>query len=168
MPTELTGAVFTALMWQLIQDNIDNGIVIQLGCRVYNSATRNLSTNNLAALLWDTNLTDTDGMHSTTSNTSRIYANWTGWYHIQATVAWDTSGGSTGYRQLQILLNGVTTIATAAATPASGGACQMSVSCDRYFTAGDYVEIMAYQNSGVTLAIAPTSEYTPICSMVRI
>jgi hypothetical protein len=166
MPTELTGAVFTALMWQLIQDNINNGIVAPLGCRIYNSATANLTTNSEHTCTWDTNLTDNDGMHSTTTNTDRIYMNWDGFYQVKATIGWDTSN-STGDRRVRVMLNGTTEIGRVEGPPTTGGACCQTVTVDRHFAAGDYIQILAFQNSGVTLAIAPNSEFTPICSVVR-
>jgi hypothetical protein len=166
MPTELTGAVFTALMWQLIQDNINNGIVAPLGCRAYNTSVHNVSTNTEATLAWDTNITDNDGMHSTTTNTDRIYANWDGFYQVKCTVDWDSSN-ATGIRRLRIMLNGTTEIGRVQGASSSGGACTQTVTADRHFNAGDYIQIFAYQNSGITLAITPSSEFSPICSMVR-
>lgn len=171
IPAELTGAVFTALMWQLLEDAINNGIVTQLGCRVTNSGNISLTNNADVVLTFDTNLTDTDApsspMHSTTTNTSQVVMNWTGFYQVKATVSFATN--ATGERRVRIRLNGTTIIAEAVmGANGAAGATTIHAVCDRYFNAGDYVEVLAFQNSGGALSSVQNSEYSPIFSAVRV
>lgn len=170
MPTELTGAVFTAIMWQLIQDNIDNGIVTQLGARATNSGSISIVNTTWVTLNLDTTTTDTDApsnpMHSTTTNTSRMTINWTGWYRVSANIDWATN--ATGVRQVRFMVNGATIIAQIVTVPTPGGGCTMTLATDWYFTAGDYVECQVNQNSGGSLSVVQDSNYSPVFSCVRV
>lgn len=96
---------------------------------------------------------DTDTMHSTSTNTSRITATTAGKYEFWGTVAFDANG--TGYRRVNYKLNGGAgvTIATQNAV-SSGGPIGTVVPVSKFtlaLSAGDYVEITATQLSGGSL-----------------
>lgn len=122
------------------------------GARVYHSTTQSITTSGTAqALVFDTEAYDTDAYHSTVSNTSRLTAPVTGKYHIEGVINY--ASNATGNRRAQVRLNGTTTIASGTDTVSanSGFTTFAHVACDYSLAAGDYVELMATQNSGGAL-----------------
>lgn len=125
-------------------------------CYIYQTAVTNMPTSGTAALmLFDTELYDTDTMHSTVSNTGRITSNATGLYRISGCIGF--ASNATGYRQVNVRKNaagsaaGGTSICVAriAATPTL--AAQVMFSVDVQLTATDYVEVFATNSSGGAL-----------------
>jgi hypothetical protein len=117
------------------------------GCRLSASAGQTLTTGVTADVTWNTEAFDTDGYHSTSSNTQRITipAGKAGYYRFYGLLSFDTS--STGFRLIQIQKNGSTGLATA---NIQGGADYPSVgiSVTDLAAVGDYYVIRAFQNSG--------------------
>lgn len=133
-------------------------------CRLTNSAAfvHNSTGNNLA-VTFDTETHDTGGMHSTSSNTSRITipTGGSGMYLLGGGV--EFAANATGYRQVALRINGTTVIAGSRATSASGTvATLLMTNCIYPLNAGDYVELTAFQNSGGNLNINSAAEFTPI------
>lgn len=125
-------------------------------CYVYQTAVTNMPTSGTAALmLFDTELYDTDTMHSTSTNTGRITANATGLYRVSGVIGF--ASNATGYRQVNVRKNaagaagGGTSIAVVrvAATPTIQAEVPFSV--DVQLTAGDYIEVFATNTSGGAL-----------------
>lgn len=121
-------------------------------CRVYRAAPAAITTGGYpgTALTFDTERFDTDNMHSTVSNTTRITFNTAGVYVVQGQVNWPTNGA--GERYTYIRLNGATEIATdskagAAITDAVG----QNVTIIYKFAATDYVELLTAQTTGGNL-----------------
>lgn len=79
-------------------------------CRVFSTATTSLPNNATTVVTFDSERYDTDGMHSTSVNTSRITVNTAGVYIVTAHV---TFSSDTDYTRLlvDILLNGATVVA---------------------------------------------------------
>jgi Ulp1 family protease len=80
--------------------------VDKASCRVYNSTVQTISTGGSGTqLTFDTERWDSQAMHSTVSNTSRITipTNWSGQYNIGAMVAWAIGNPAT--RQIALFLN---------------------------------------------------------------
>ncbi|MEK6326083.1 MAG: hypothetical protein AABM66_00965 [Actinomycetota bacterium] len=100
---------------------------------------------------------DTAGLHSNSSNLSRLTAPVTGIYEVTAHVSWDFN--SSGHRDLG-LANGGTTLAeehlNANATP--GGQVDQNISTVARFTAGQFAEVFVTHDSGATRSV--TSEAT--------
>jgi hypothetical protein len=102
-------------------------------------------------LLFDSESLDTANGHSTTANTSR----WTcpagkgGWYWIKGSYV--SGGSSTGVRGVAIQGNGVTHYGQMV-VPASTSTTSLNVSDLISLSVGDYVETIAYQSSGGSLA----------------
>jgi hypothetical protein len=96
---------------------------------------------------------DYGSLHSTVTNNSRLTASVDGIYHIQGTVNWATS--TSGDRSARILLGGATTVATSTDVTQSTAALLKTtyVSAHYYLTAGQYVELQAFQNSGGSLGL---------------
>ena len=114
-------------------------------------------------LTWDTETFDTDGMHSTSSNTSRLTATTAGYYKVTFIVAFPAN--TTGQRTLMLRKN---------AAGSSGGGTLilpyiMGSGIAQTWTfqwngtiplaAGDYLEGFAVQFSGATMTL-PANSYS--------
>jgi len=130
--------------------------------RAYNSAALTIATATLTALTLNSERYDTDAIHSTSSNTSRFTIPFDGYYRITGIVSW--AANATGSRQTRIMLNGVggTTIGIVLeqASPA-GVVLIQQVTADYLLTAGDYVELVVFQNSGGNLNVDTAANYSP-------
>jgi hypothetical protein len=117
-------------------------------CRVHNSGTQNLANNTEVALTFDSERYDTDTMHSTSSNTSRITATTAGLYlitgHVQIT-------GDTDYISIvvSIRLGGTTAVAAIRETAPGTSANQkmFSIATVYKLAAGNYVELTVSQEN---------------------
>jgi len=130
-----------------------------VGCRVYNTTNQNLSNNVSTTLTFDSENFDTNGFHSTATNTSRITipTGKGGYYQFRGSIYFST-GSSSGVRGLSFAKNGGTGIFS---SDISGQSTQtLNVSSIVNLSAGDYVEWSIYQNSGITLAAYGSSDYT--------
>jgi hypothetical protein len=132
-------------------------------CRVYNNADLSIATATFTALTFNSERYDVGGMHSTTTNTSRITIPTSsgGVYHIGASVRFASSTAGTT-RLLRLYLNGATYITGSETGPVGGtGDTQLNVSCDYKLTAGDYVEAVVFHNTGGLLSVMTASAYSP-------
>jgi len=125
-------------------------------CLVYQTAITTMGTSGTAALaLFDTELYDTDTMHSTSTNTGRLTSNATGLYHVQAHIGF--AANATGYRLLNIRKNaagasgGGTSVAVARIAASPTLATQAYVAVDVQLNSTDYVELFVTQTSGGSL-----------------
>lgn len=116
------------------------------GCSLYGDGDIAVNNNTQTLVSWSSERFDTDGFHSTTTNTSRITipAGLAGKYLVQAKLAWNTEN-VTGRRGLTIYKNGtgVQNVAYAGTTYTGG---DMSVVLD--LAVSDYIQVYVYQNSG--------------------
>lgn len=112
------------------------------------------------ALTYSTETIDTDGYHSTSSNTSRLTIPQTGYYQVTAAAEFGANG--TGIRQVAIVKNGTSTLGAGRQQAVTSGGLNTLVECSRllYLTAGDYLEAHVYQDSGGSLNVT-TTEYQP-------
>ena len=132
-------------------------------CRVYNNADQNVATATFTALTFNSERYDVGGMHSTTTNTSRITipSGGGGIYHVGAAIRFASSTAGTT-RLLRLYLNGTTYITGIETSYVGGtGDTQLSTSCDYKFAAGDYIEAVVFQNTGGILAVLTASAYSP-------
>lgn len=119
--------------------------------------------------LWDVETYDTDGMHSTASNSSRItFADSTGLYAVGASLVFSTNTSS-GQRECHLLLNDVTgTPIASATTPAivsdSTTTLQtLSVATIvRASATSDYVTVRVKHSCGASTSSLPISGATNI------
>jgi hypothetical protein len=133
------------------------------GARVYNSAVESIPTATLTALTFNSERYDNGGLHSTTTNTSRLTAQKAGKYLITGHLYW--AYNATGLRRAYIRLNGATFIAAVELTPGAAGENDMSVVTVYHLAAADYVELVVVQNSGGNLNVAATGNYSPEFAM---
>jgi len=125
-----------------------------VGVSVYQAGLQTISNNTQTLLTFTAENYDTDGFHSTSTNTSRLTvpSGKGGYYNIRFQAYWDPN--VTGIRQSRILKNGAVlmysgdfeTDDAAAYVPVLNG---LTVN----LAAADYIEFAVYQNSGGNLAI---------------
>lgn len=137
----------TGLRWQIVPS-----------ARVYNSAGLSPTNDAYNLLTFDSERWDTDGCHSTVSNTSRLTvpSGGAGIYTIGASVKMGTS-----LNQIcgaEILLNGTTVIARDEDQDSTGGAFTFTPNTVYSLAAGDYVEVRVYIDNGT---VAQAGNYTP-------
>jgi hypothetical protein len=138
----------TGLAWQ-----------IQPAVRVYNDVDIDPATSNWVDLTFNTERFDTDGMHSTVSNTSRLTvpAGGAGLYLIGGQVEFDDedSGAGSYARGLKIRLNAATELASVredANAPAAGrGNSRVEISTLYSLAVGDYVELQVYTSRNINV-----------------
>jgi hypothetical protein len=126
-------------------------------CRLTKSGTQSIANNTTTAVTFDVEDIDDGGMHSTTTNTSRITipTGGGGTYLIGAHA--EFAQNATGIRTLLLVVNGTSTQSTVRDNSPSGSnatrlACTTLVS----LVAGDYVEAQVVQTSGGNLNVAAT------------
>lgn len=127
--------------------------------RVYNSANQSISDSTLTAITFDSERYDTDSLHSTSSNTSRLTASVAGKYLIFANLSFATN--TTGYREFTVRLNGSTYVLDDTRVPVTGNRTIATISGIYQLAAGDYIEAVVYQTSTVALNIEAVGNRTP-------
>jgi len=117
-------------------------------CRVTNSGAQTITTATLTPITFDTEIFDPYGMHSTTSNTSRITVATPGYYMIEGLLSFNVSSG--GRRVAYLKVNNATFIdANEPDVVADGTAAPALKVCTIYYmSSGNYVELIAYHTKG--------------------
>lgn len=127
---------------------------LDIGARVYNDVAISINNNTVTVVTFNNEIEDTDGIHSTSVNTGRLTCVHAGTYEIAGgfEFAPNTAGVRIGY----IRLNGATILASAQGIPDPANVFNASINLATHYplVAGDYVELLAYQNSGGALNIA--------------
>ncbi|MDX3126019.1 hypothetical protein [Streptomyces scabiei] len=153
----LTGALWNAnvkAMGDFLLGASGNGVPRFRG---YAQTAQSIPDGAWTALTLDTEAYDSDGGHSTSTNTSRYTVQVPGVYLITGAAAF--AGNATGNRAVRMAVNGIGVIGSfvktlaATATHSSAVATVAQVVC----VAGDYIEVFGYQNSGGALMTSATS-----------
>lgn len=131
------------------------------GCRVFNSANFAVPNNAVTAITFNSSRFDPFNMHSLTVNTARISIIRNGRYNVGGCVEFDDNGA--GYREVNVRLNGTTNIVGTNKLPNGAGVAndKMNVATDYEFVNGDYIELVAFQNSGGALNVEVHGNYSP-------
>lgn len=132
-------------------------------CQAYNSANISIPNNDGTVVTLDSERYDTDTMHSTVTNTSRLTFNTSGIYVVTFVCAF--AGNVTGDRQALLRKNGSEFIAghEKKALVATSLECGMQVTAVEFFCEDDYVEAVVKQDSTGALNLNAT-RYSPILS----
>jgi hypothetical protein len=135
---------------------------------VYNNANHTIPDATSTWLAFNSEYVDTDGIHSTVTNTSRLTCQTAGHYLVIGGIRWDSN--KTGQRQLFITIGPDRLVIAAqhghANDPAT--AYNQNVSIFQEMAVGDYVELGCYQDSGGNLDITATAYWSPNFQMIRI
>lgn len=148
-----TGYLVTAANWN--QDVVDNVSFLANppACRVYHNTTQSIAHGVFQAVVFNSERFDTDSMHSTASNTSRITINTAGLYlvtgHTEFVTATDYTEHLVGFK-----VNGSTFIAFVRdKDPGTASDTRLySVATTWKFAATDYVELFVFQGNGAAAA----------------
>jgi hypothetical protein len=118
-------------------------------CAVWNSVGQVLVAATPTVVLYDSETDDTDSMHSTSSSTGRITFNTAGRYELNIFNSL-TLNTLTQYN-VQIRLNGATSIRTGQFGTPGGSGRQTCISLSRVFAVSDYIETLVTVNAGHTM-----------------
>lgn len=118
---------------------------------MYNSGTQSISNATWTALKFDSEAYDTDGMHSTSTNTNRVTCVTAGKYLVWGYVTFDAN--ATGNRYAAIKKNGTFYVIEMRPTFGSGSTTTLHVDLLINLEKGDYVELFARQESGGSLNV---------------
>lgn len=127
------------------------------GCSLYNSANISVANVSNVVLTFNSEFYDTDGYHSTSSNTSRITvpSGKAGKYLINAKIVW--ASNATGVRVIHFQKNGTLDNNVVCLTAVNGDETRMGAAMVYDLAVGDYVELVTYQSSGGSLNVMGTS-----------
>lgn len=132
-----------------------------IGARVYHNANQSIADATWTPIACNAELWDTSNFHDLVTNNSRITipAGGAGKYLVVANVAF--ASNATGYRAIQIYANGATTLATTNTNAVNGTETWVCVTTILNLSAGDYIEVMAFQNSTGALNVVSANFYSP-------
>lgn len=138
----------------------------QVECaRVYHSVDQSIPNNAWTALNFDSESFDTDTIHDTVTNNTRLTCKTAGKYLIIGQSRFN--GNATGGRGLAIYRNGAS-IASVFGDAEGGNTWVKNVAAIYDLAVNDYVELTAFQNSGAPLGGTYFAGYSPSFSMVRV
>lgn len=134
------------------------GSTVGHGSRVYASGGfSHTSSGNHLAISFDTAVYNTDGYYSAPAPT-RLTADVNGIYAIGGNIQWDSN--AVGHRILTVRLNGVTAIGMIGNDVSAGDRVQ-NLNCHYLLSAGDYVELTCWQDSGGTRTLLAVARISP-------
>jgi hypothetical protein len=122
-----------------------------VGCRVYASSAQSIANATDTAVAFANESYDTNGFHSNVTNNARltIPAGLSGYYRFTANIGFATN--ASGRRIYQIQFNGGASLCAGEMTPATGIEPTGTITGTFYLSAGDYINLFIFQNSGGSL-----------------
>lgn len=149
-----TGLVIPSAWGDQIRENFE-ALVDPPRCSVFATVAQSVAASTSVVLNAGGENYDTDGMHSTVTNTSRITAQKAARYELAATVAYDPGNGR---RITSFLVGGVTTLngdarASAGQAGLAGITDRISIVRSVVLAAGQYVEVQVNQNTAGALNV---------------
>lgn len=170
VPTEVPGNFNTAALWNANVLGGLNYLLSPVRFKGYSSAAQAIAsaTSPSTLLTLDTEIVDTDGGHSTVTNTSRYTAQTAGFYYVSGSVCFNATSSS-GSRTLNIFLNGAgITGAGIQAAPSPANGASVFTSTLVQMNVGDYVELACWQNSGSSIGTATTNSLATTMNLFRV
>ena len=148
-----TGEVVTEAIWDKVISNLGHlgGASGTIGVHAYHDAAQSIATATETALAFNSERFDTDGIHDTAVNNSRLTCVTPGKYLVIGKAAF--AAHATGYRLLRVRLGGATFVAAASSVGDAAVIRYLDVSTVYEFAAGNYIELMATHTSGAPLNI---------------
>jgi Tfp pilus assembly protein FimT len=148
---------------------MENGIYdahFQPAARVFHNAAQSITSATTTAIAFNSERYDTDTIHDTVTNNSRLTCKTAGKYAITGQVEFASS--ATGNRQLFLRLNGATTIAYKTQAAVNGLITNMDVSTQYDLAVNDYLEVLVWQDSGGSLNVNSSGNNSPEFMMARV
>lgn len=128
--------------------------------RVYNSAAQTITTGTITPITFDSERFDRWGMHSTSSNTSRLTVPYGGIYYIGGCVGWSSSAAG-NYRDMGIRVDGSTIISYDRDLSVVTGLHIHQINTLWSLQAGQYVELIVQHDKGSDLDTYQAASYAP-------
>jgi len=127
-----------------------------VGCVLKNNGTQSISTSTYTNVTFNTENIDTNGFHSTSTNTDRITipTGFAGKYRFTAQVRFDSN--ATGYRRMDIEISG-SSVTNAIASPVSGAGTSFTTTGIYNCAVGDIITLAVFQSSGGSLDLTSGS-----------
>lgn len=147
-------------------DGVDTAHVTVPACRVFHSVAQSIPNSTDTVLAFDGERYDTDAIHDTVTNNSRLTCKTAGKYRIFGNIAY--AANTTGTRVLDIVLNNTTIIASIAIPAATIGETRLCLSTTWQLAVNDFVVLRTWQNSGGALNVVAAPNYSPEFGMERI
>lgn len=163
-PDQLLQCIEDLGLLALVPDSLQYPPAVQ----AYNSANLSIANDTVTTVTCNTELYDTDTMHSQVSNTGRVTFTTAGLYAVTFVCAWKNKTG--GDRVAQIRKNGSDATILSFDSVRAGGADLIvghTVVAEDVFAATDYVEARVRQTSGAALLLLSES-YSPFLSAARV
>lgn len=160
------GDVLTAAdMNTYVRDNLLSTHNLTKHARVHSSGAQSIASAAATALSFNTMDLDTDTMYNAGSPT-RLTCKTAGDYDVYASVQFLANG--VGYRWIELRLNGTTVIAITYVPQTASASDDATLTIRRTLAlaVNDYVEVLAWQNSGGALNVVGTdsgSQFQTIC-----
>jgi hypothetical protein len=122
-----------------------------VGASVFKTAAQAVANGTEVNLTFDAESIDTNNFHSNTTNNTRLTVptGYAGKYLINGTIAY--AANATGQRRVYIFVNGSLVALTSSVSAGGATTFWTQISSVRNLSAGDYVELRAYQESGITI-----------------
>jgi hypothetical protein len=130
-----------------------------IGARVYNDTAITITTATATALTFNQERYDTDTIHSTVADTSRLTCKTAGKYFINGQISFD--GSVTGLRDVRLDLNGASQIVFVRSDTLTGNTYLHQVSTVWSLAVNDYVELVVYQTKGTDLDATVVAGHSP-------
>lgn len=123
-------------------------------CRVYHNTTQSLAHATETTLAFNSERYDTDTMHDTSTNNSRITFNTAGLYQVNACIEIANSTDYTFFFAFIALNAGLTALVAAGSQMADAADLIpiLTMSTVYKFAAGDFIQVRAQQNNGASAA----------------
>jgi len=137
-----------------------------VGARVYNNANISIAHDTYTALTFNSEVYDTDSIHSTGTNTGRLTCQTSGKYLIMATISF--TDNAAGTRWVYFPIGGVGAISNFTVFAANAAGTKIVASTIYSLSVGQYVTCKVYQSSGGALNVEYSSMNSPYFMMQRI
>jgi len=146
-------------------DNLPTGGYTE-GARVYHNADQSIASGSDIILAFNSELYDTDSIHDTVFNNSRLTCKTAGKYLISANVF--LAKHLTGLRDFALFFNATLTISRYRVSADGNTDFIASLSTVWNMAVDDFVQVKIYQNSGVNLLCRAFVQYSPHFMMQRV
>lgn len=154
--------------FELLEDNLNSitssGSVGKNYSKIYSSVPITTVTAVPLAIPFNSISSQNGGMHSNTTQNTRITIQRAGIYDISANVQWPAFAVAAIPLTLQVKVNGAVIIGSRIDYSQAAPLIQdQQVYASDYFNIGDYIEIFVTQTSGGNLIIPAIAAYSPYC-----
>lgn len=136
------------------------------GARVYHSLDQSIPDTTWQTLVFDSERYDTDVIHDTVTNNSRLTCKTAGKYAISASLLWALN--AIGDRSIYIRLNGSIRLVNQTIRAPAGMLASMSITTIYDLAVNDYVELRVFHTAGNGLSIYEWGNYSPEFMMQRV